>query len=91
MVALFKIDLTCRYGYHCGMKTAGLSSKTRKNLRHNSKTSTFARLEEIQHAAREKQRTLRVQAERSRLASEKRESDLAAKTESETASPPDRA
>ena len=44
------------------MKSAGLSSKTRKAFKHISKTSVFASQQEGHLAAKEKQRLLRMQA-----------------------------
>jgi len=54
------------------MKTAGLSSKVKKVQRHNTKTQTFAHLQEIHFGAKEKQKSLRMQAERTQWARQKK-------------------
>jgi len=58
------------------MKSAGLSSKFRKVIRHNTKTVAFAALQENHFAALEKQKSLRIQAAQAQLARQKKESKL---------------
>ena len=64
------------------MKTAGLSSKVKKEQRHTAKTQTFANLQVIHFGAKEKQKSLRMQAERAQWARQKREDELKAASES---------
>ena len=55
------------------MKSAGLSSTFRNRLKHTTKTTAFATLQENHLAAKEKQKSLRLQAERAQLERQKRE------------------
>ena len=58
------------------MKTTGLSSKVRKGLRHNAKTATFAATHISHLAAKEKQKSLLLQAEKAQLERMKKEAAL---------------
>ncbi len=60
------------------MKNTGLSSKVRKGLRHNAKSANFAANHVGHLAAKEKQKSLRLQAEQAQLARQKKENQLIA-------------
>ncbi len=60
------------------MKSAGLSSKVKKGFRQITKMTASSNLQEIHMAAKEKQKSLRLQAEQAQLARQKRESKAAA-------------
>ena len=58
------------------MKTSGLSSKVRKGLRHNAKTATFAANHVNHLAAKERQKSLLMQAEQAQMERMKKEAAL---------------
>jgi hypothetical protein len=60
------------------MKSAGLSSKIKKNIRHNTKATAFAANHVNHLAAKEKQKSLRLQAEQAQMARMKKESQTPA-------------
>ncbi|MBS1960417.1 MAG: hypothetical protein JST80_13150 [Bdellovibrionales bacterium] len=60
------------------MKTAGLSSKVRTAQRHNTKAKTFANAQVGFLAAKEKQRSLLLQAEKAQQDRREREKRLLA-------------
>lgn len=62
------------------MKSAGLSSKSKKGFREITKMTAVSNLKEIHLGAKEKLRSLRVQAQQAQFARQKRES-LAATSE----------
>ena len=66
------------------MKSAGLSSTYSKMLRKTTKISVFAAQQDSHLAAKEKQKTLRMQAAQAQFERQKKEATL----QSEEASPP---
>ncbi len=58
------------------MKNNGLSSKVRKGLRHNAKSATFAANHVNHLAAKERQKSLLMQAEKAQIERQKKESQL---------------
>jgi hypothetical protein len=60
------------------MKSAGLSSTARKTFRHLTKAGTFSAQQEGHFASKEKQKSLRLQAEKAQLDRQKRETEFLA-------------
>ena len=58
------------------MKSAGLSSKFRKMFRQTTKTTAFAQQQEIHLGIKEKQKSLRMQAEQAQIDRQKKESQF---------------
>lgn len=61
------------------MKSAGLNQNFRRMLRQTTKMTAFSTLQTGHLAAKEKQRTLRIQAERAQFARQKKEAEANAK------------
>lgn len=59
------------------MKTAGLSSKVRNAQKHTTKARAFTNLKEIHLGAKERQKSLRLQAEQAQIARKKKDSERA--------------
>lgn len=60
------------------MKSAGLSSKFRKEFTKTTKMTAFDNLQQIHLGTKEKQKSLKMQAERMRLEQMKKDSQAAA-------------